>query len=95
MSKTQAKGPRPIQKPSAAEIADAHFRAYSQQMQSIAQGILYNMLHGAADKVAATVDLALEMAAHYMQAAGPAVAAAFEKQMALAEAEAKKREAEQ
>lgn len=100
MSKTQAKGPRPIQKPSAAEIADAHFRAYSQQMQSIAQGILYNMLHGAADKVSptqakATVDLALEMAAHYMQAAGPAVAAAFEKQMALAEAEAKKQEAEQ
>ena len=99
MSKTQAKGPKPLPKPSAAEIADAHFRAYSQQMQSIAKGILYNSLHCEAPHTSAEgialVDRALEMAAHYMQAAGPAVAAAFEKQMALAAEEAAKQEAEQ
>lgn len=80
------------------QIAAEHYRAFSQQMQSIAQAILYNSLHTAAPKTAAEgaalVDLSLEMAEHYMHAAGPAVEKAFEKQMALAEAEAKKKEEE-
>ena len=88
---------KPVPAPSPEEIAANHFRAYNQQMQSIAQAILYNMLHGAADKVSPTqanamVDLSLEMAAHYMHAAGPAVEQAFKEQMALAEAEANKKE---
>lgn len=86
-----------IMKPSPAQIAAEHYRAFSQQMQSIAQAILYNMLHGAADKVSPTqanamVDLSLEMAEHYMHAAGPAVEKAFKEQMALAEAEAERKE---
>lgn len=79
------------------QIAAEHYRAFNQQMQSIAQGILYNMLHNAKPQTsaegAALVDRALEMAEHYMHAAGPAVKVAFDRQMALAEEEAKKEEA--
>jgi hypothetical protein len=79
------------------QIAAEHYRAFSQQMQSIAQGILYNMLHNAKPQTsaegAALVDRALEMAEHYMHAAGPAVKVAFDRQMALADEEAKKEEA--
>ena len=79
------------------QIAAEHYRAFSQQMQSIAQGILYNMLHNAKPQTsaegAALVDRSLEMAEHYMHAAGPAVKVAFDLQMALAEEEAKKEEA--
>ena len=83
------------------QIAAEHYRAFSQQMQSIAQAILFNMLHGAADKdmssaqAKAMVDLSLEMAEHYMHAAGPAVEKAFKEQMALAEAAREKEEKDQ
>lgn len=82
--------------PTPEQIAAEHYRAFSQQMQSIAQAIMYNSLHTRAPQTTASavalVDRSLEMAAHYMHAAGPAVKEAFEKQMALAEAEAKKKE---
>ena len=87
---------KPVPAPSPEEIAANHFRAYNQQMQSIAQAILYNSLQTAAPQTtaegAALVDRSLEMAAHYMHAAGPAVEQAFKEQMALAEAEAERKE---
>lgn len=74
--------------PTPEQIAAEHYRAFSQQMQSIAQAIMYNSLHTRAPQTTASavalVDRSLEMAAHYMHAAGPAVQKAFEKQMALA-----------
>lgn len=77
-------------KPSKEELAAEHYRAFSQQMQSIAQAILYNLCHNAGpDAGPALVDKSLEMAAHYMHTAGLAVKAAFEKQMELAAAESK------
>lgn len=90
---------KPIVKPSPAQIAAEHYRAFSQQMQSIAQAILYNSLQTAAPQTtaesAALVDRSLEMAAHYMHAAGPAVEQAFKEQMALAEAAREKEEKDQ
>lgn len=81
------------------QIAAEHYRAFSQQMQSIAQAILYNSLHTAAPKTAAEgaalVDRSLAMAEHYMHAAGPAVEKAFKEQMALAEAAREKEEKDQ
>ena len=90
-------GNQPAGQISKEQIAAEHYRAYNQQMQSIAQAILYNMLHAFHPQTTpegkALVDRALEMAEHYMLNAGKAVEKAFEKQMALAEAEeAKKKE---
>lgn len=95
-------GNQPAGQISKEQIAAEHYRAYSQQMQSIAQAILYNMLHASypprtTAEGKAFVDRSLEMAEHYMLNAGKAVEKAFEKQMALAEAEAeaKKKDQEQ
>ena len=94
-------GNQPAGQISKEQIAAEHYRAYSQQMQSIAQAIMYNMLHAFYPQTTAEgkalVDRALEMAEHYMLNAGKAVEKAFEKQMALAEAEAeaKKKDQEQ
>lgn len=104
-SKRPLQGVKPGNQPagqiSKEQIAAEHYRAYSQQMQSIAQAIMYNMLHAlypprTTAEGKALVDRSLEMAEHYMLNAGKAVEKAFEKQMALAEAEAetKKKEAE-
>lgn len=91
-------GYQPVGQISKEQIAAEHYRAFSQQMQSIAQAILYNSLHTAAPQTtadgAALVDLSLAMAEHYMHAAGPAVEKAFKEQMALAEAAREKEEAE-
>lgn len=85
---------RPIQvvrpgNPTPEQIAAEHYRAFSQQMQSLAQGFLYNMLHSAPIEAVGPglVDKALQMAEHYMHTAGPAVKKAFDAQMALAAAE--------
>ena len=91
---------KPARQISKEQIAAEHYRAYNQQMQSIAQAIMYNMLHAlypprTTAEGKALVDRALEMAEHYMLNAGKAVEKAFEKQMALAEAEAKKKDQEQ
>ena len=94
-------GNQPAGQISKEQIAAEHYRAYNQQMQSIAQAIMYNMLHAFHPQTTAEgnalVDRALEMAEHYMLNAGKAVEKAFEKQMALAEAEAeaKKKDQEQ
>lgn len=92
-------GNQPAGQISKEQIAAEHYRAFSQQMQSIAQAILYNSLHNAAPQTtadgAALVDLSLAMAEHYMHAAGPAVEKAFKEQMALAEAAREKEEKEQ
>lgn len=95
-------GNQPAGQISKEQIAAEHYRAYNQQMQSIAQAIMYNMLHAlypprTTAEGKALVDRALEMAEHYMLNAGKAVEKAFEKQMALAEAEAeaKKKDQEQ
>ena len=89
-------GNQPAGQISKEQIAAEHYRAFSQQMQSIAQAILYNMLHAFHPQTTpegkALVDRSLAMAEHYMHAAGPAVERAFKEQIALAEAEAKKRE---
>ena len=95
-------GNHPAGQISKEQIAAEHYRAYNQQMQSIAQAIMYNMLHAlypprTTAEGKALVDRALEMAEYYMLNAGKAVEKAFEKQMALAEAEAeaKKKDQEQ
>lgn len=91
-------GNQPAGQISKEQIAAEHYRAYNQQMQSIAQAILYNMLHAFHPQTTpegkALVDRALEMAEHYMHAAGPAVEKAFKEQMALAEAAREKDQAE-
>lgn len=95
----QVRPGKPAGQISKEQIAAEHYRAFSQQMQSIAQAILYNSLHSAAPKTAeegaALVDRSLEMAEHYMHAAGPAVEKAFNEQMVLAEAAREKEEKEQ
>ena len=89
-------GNQPAGQISKEQIAAEHYRAYNQQMQSIAQAIMYNILHAFYPQTTAEgkalVDRSLEMAEHYMLNAGKAVEKAFEKQMALAEAEAEKAE---
>ena len=82
--------------PTPEQLAAERFRAFSQQMQSIAQGIIYNSLHGkpieTAAEGASLVDAALETASYYMLHAGPAVEKYFNAHLEIVAA--KKAEAE-